>query len=120
MSLATTTITANVGYKETELYVASLSGILLGSFLNIGSELMRVSGFGAAKIVQVLRGQGGTATVAHTSGDTVMIGVASDFDNRPMSAITYGTPTDHYTAAVVEDSKPTADTTTTQIATVVS
>ena len=120
MSLPTTTFGKAVLATDGEVYLAALTGVYLDTRLASGVEVMRVVGFGAGLIVKVLRGQEGTAGVAHASGDTVLIGTASDFSTAPLSALIAGTTPDRSASVIAQDSTPTASTTSTPIATVVS
>ncbi len=120
MSLPTTTLAKAVTNEDGEIYLASTSGVYRGSFLSIDVEIMRVHGFGAGTIVKVIRGVEGTAVVAHAVDSVVSIGVASDFSSAPLSSVIIGTTPDRATTAVVQDLTPTADTTSTEVAEVVS
>jgi hypothetical protein len=120
MSLPTTTFSKAVTAQDGEVYLASLSGIIVGTLLAAGVEIMSVYGFGAGTIAKVLRGREGTATVAHASGDTVSIGTGVDFSIAPLSALIQGTTPDRTTSVITQDSTPTASTTSTPIATVTS
>jgi hypothetical protein len=120
MSLPTTTCTKAILASDLEIYLASLSGIVIGTRLAADVEIFRVWGFGAATIVKVLRGEEGTAAVPHDSGTTVLIGTAGDFSTAPLSALIAGTTPDRSTSVVAQDSTPTASNTSTPIATVTS
>jgi hypothetical protein len=73
-TLATTTFAAPVGASDTQVQLGSTSGITPGVFLFANRELMRVdrlTGIGTA--VVVVRGQDGTAQVAHGTGETIYV-----------------------------------------------
>jgi len=118
MSLATTTLGQAMGASDGEIYVAALTGIRIGTVLSVDVEVLRVYGFGAGLIVKVLRGQEGTAAVAHAASATVLIGTAADFLTAPLSSLVVGTTPDRTTTVLAQDSRPTASTTTTPIASV--
>lgn len=79
VTLGTTTLSVPVGVSETQIKVASISGILPGYRLWIGEELMAVQGFGVETYVNVRRGVDGTASAPHASSATVYIGQAHQF-----------------------------------------
>ncbi len=120
MSLPTTTLAKLVLAADQDVYLTSTSGVRIGTMLGCGVELMRVYKLGVSPIVCVQRGQEGTAAVAHASGDTVLIGTPIDFSSAPLTAVIAGTTPDRTTSVVAQDSTPTANTTSTPIASVVS
>lgn len=92
MALTTTTLSAAVGVNDTTILLASVTGLAVGSILEIDGEIMKVaSPVSTATTVpqSVLRGQDGTYNQAHASGAQVKLGsgqtalVASDFP-QPM------------------------------------
>jgi hypothetical protein len=120
MSLPTTTFSKAVLASDIEVYLTSTSGVRIGTMLSADVEIMRVVSLGPATIVQVLRGQEGTAAVPHDSGATVQVGAAVDFNVAPLSSVILGTTPDRTTTVVAQDSTPSANTTTTPIASVTS
>lgn len=81
MALASTTLAAAIGAADGFLTVASATSLAPGRLLVIDQELMRVAGgyVTASTTVPVVRGQNGTAAVAHVITATVVHGLASDF-----------------------------------------
>jgi hypothetical protein len=73
-TLTTTTFTAPVAASDTQVIVASTSGIVPGVFLFANRELFKVvraTGIGNAFVV--LRGQEGTHTRDHGTGETIYL-----------------------------------------------
>lgn len=118
MSLPTTTTSEAVAYQDTELYLASLSGIHIGTWLAIDNEIMRVTGFGASTITKVIRAVEGTAAVQHATSSTVLIGTPSDFSVTPLSCVIVNTTTDRTASVVTQDDLPTTQPATVPIASV--
>lgn len=118
MSLPTTTLSEAVAYQDTELYLASLSGVHVGTWLAIDNEIMRVTGFGAATIAKVIRAVEGTAAVQHATGTNVLIGTPSDFSVSPLSLVIVNTTTNRTASVVGQDDLPTTQPATIPIASV--
>lgn len=73
-TLATTSFTAPVGALDTQVTLASTSGIVPGVFLFANRELFKVLALtGIGNGVRVLRGHDGTATGPHGTGETVYL-----------------------------------------------
>ena len=92
VTLATTTLAAFVGVNDTQVTLASTSGLTPGTRLYVDRELMAVVGLGVANQVNVRRGVDGTATTEHASSSVVTIGqpnqfYAQDPVGRPPEAI---------------------------------
>jgi len=79
VTLATTTLIADVSPGDTAVQVLSTSGILPGLRLCIDSELMTVVSLGVATSVNVLRGRDGTAAQFHDTPGLVTIGRGDQF-----------------------------------------
>lgn len=79
VTLSTTTLAESVGASDQQVKVASTSGLIPGRQLFVGGELMEVVSLGINPWVNVLRGRGGTAGMAHDSGMTIYIGRADQF-----------------------------------------
>jgi len=107
MALATTTLSAAITATAKEITVASATSVAVGRLVVVGGETMQVTkGYvTAATTVPVLRGQAGTASVAHPITATVIHGDAADFQTpgaqantthptiRPWKVVSYtGTP----------------------------
>lgn len=73
-TLATTTFLTNVGATDTQVNLASTSGIVPGVGLFVDRELMKVERLtGIGNMATVLRGQEGTATRAHGTLATIFL-----------------------------------------------
>lgn len=89
MSITTTTLASAVLATDTSIHVASAAGITAPNFqtgsgitvLQIKQERMLVIAAPNGTFIPVIRGQGGTAQVAHTNGGLVFIGSPTDFQN---------------------------------------
>lgn len=103
MSLSTTTLGAALDRFSAEGYLASVSGVYIGTVLSIDTEILRVTGFGAGLIVKFQRGTDGTSAVAHSSGATVNIGTPNDFSTQPLNAVIVNTTPDRTASVVVQD-----------------
>ena len=87
MAITTTTLTSALDAIGTSIHVASATGITAPNFqtgagitlLQIEQEKMIVIGAPNGTFIPVLRGQGGTQSVAHTNGALVFIGSPTDF-----------------------------------------
>jgi hypothetical protein len=86
MSLNTTTLSAAIGATDTQLGVASATGITAPNFttganvtyLYIENELMLVQAV-SGTFISVVRGQMGTQAAAHGNTSPVIAGLVSDF-----------------------------------------
>lgn len=76
MSFTATSLSAACGVNDTTILVASLTGFSVGQLARIDNEYMKVLEVPAAATtpVRVLRGQDGTAQVAHASSARVITG----------------------------------------------
>lgn len=73
-TLATTAFLSTVGASDTQVNLASTSGIVPGVFLYANREAFKVVALtGVGNYVAVLRGRDGTATQPHGTGETVYI-----------------------------------------------
>ncbi len=88
MSLNVTTLSAAIGASDTQIGVASATGITApvsatGSgttYLQVDNELMFVTAV-AGTFISVVRGQLGTQAVSHVSAAPVIAGLPTDFPN---------------------------------------
>ena len=87
MALTTTTTSAAVGALDNFVNFTSVTSLVQGMFAKIDEEFVKIasSSTALANPVQVIRGQNGTAQVAHVSGANATFGLGSDFNN-PNSA----------------------------------
>jgi hypothetical protein len=76
MAFTATTLSAAVAINDTSILVASLTGFAAGDLLRIDNEMMRVLSVPSAATVPVpvLRGQEGSAQVAHVASARVING----------------------------------------------
>ena len=81
MALTRTTFSGAVAVSDTEVLLASISGLAVSSHVVAGAEVMRVLSVGAAATVPVgvLRGIKGLNVQAHASGAAVTFGAPSEF-----------------------------------------
>lgn len=91
MALATTTLSSACAQTDTSIVLTSATSIASGRSLIIDSEEMVVAqGYVSGTTVNVLRGRGGTAQVAHKVTANVTHGLASDFSTpSPSTTVTY-------------------------------
>lgn len=76
MAFTLTTLSAAVAVNDTAILLASLSNVQAGNLLGIGNEIMKVLSVpsSASTPVPVLRGQEGTAQLAHPASAQVKVG----------------------------------------------
>lgn len=87
MALATTTLSSAVAIDDNSIVVASATSVSAGRLIRIDDEILKVGqAYSSGTTVPVLRGQDGSAVVAHNSGANVTHGLASDFSNDPNGA----------------------------------
>lgn len=80
MALAETTLSSAVAVGNTSIVVASATSVAAGRIIQIGGEIMKVTkAYSSGTTVPVLRGQHGTAQVAHPASERVVHGDAADF-----------------------------------------
>lgn len=80
MAFNYTTFSAAVGLNDKSVNVASATGLAPGVYLRAGFEMMQVTkDYVSGTNPGVLRGRDGTQQLAHTSGEFVSIGLATDF-----------------------------------------
>jgi hypothetical protein len=92
MALARTTLSAAVAAADTSIVVASATGFAAGNPVRVDAELLKVTkGYVAGNTtVPVLRGQDGTAVVAHAKTAGVIVGTAAEFATpAPQTTVTY-------------------------------
>jgi hypothetical protein len=90
MAANVTTLSAAVALSDTTVLVAAITNVTAGCFLKVDQEMMKVVSVPTAATtpVPVLRGQEGSAQVAHSNSAQVQIGLgptnlgASDFGRR--------------------------------------
>lgn len=98
MAITTTTLSAAVGINDTTILLASLTSLAAGQLARIDGEYLRILSVPSAATVPVpvLRGQEGSAQVAHATGAMVSFGTASpvagpaDWAQPAAGSITYG------------------------------
>lgn len=85
MALATTTLSAAVAINDNVITVAAATSLAAGRLIRVDDEWMEVSkGYVIASLtVPVLRGQQGSAVLAHTTGANVTHGLGTDFSVPP-------------------------------------
>jgi hypothetical protein len=89
MALVRTNLTAAIAINDTSITVASANGIAAGSNLQIDAEFFEVqTSYVSGLILPVLRGQNGSASLAHGNGAAVVAGTAADFANPPAQSAT--------------------------------
>jgi len=93
MALTTTTLSSAVLVTDNTIAVASATGFAAGNFIIVDQELMKVvQTYVSGTTIGVLRGQNGTATLAHPTTANVTTGLGSDFaDASTMTVNTYPT-----------------------------
>ena len=80
MAFNYTTFSAAVAVNDKSVNVASATGLAAGVYIRAGFEMMQVTkDYTSGTTVGVLRGQDGTQQLAHTSGEFVSVGLATDF-----------------------------------------
>lgn len=81
MALASTTLAAAIGASDGFLTVAAATSVASGRLMVIDQEVLRVgNGYvSGSTTVPVVRGQNGTAAVAHVITATIVHGLTSDF-----------------------------------------
>jgi len=91
MALTATTLNGAIGANDTSLRLTSGTSVVVGSFIKIDSEFVRVLDITNTPTFWVQRGQMGTAAVAHGTLSAAVHGAASDFPNTPAPRVyTYG------------------------------
>jgi hypothetical protein len=80
MALARTTLSTAVTVADTSIVVASATGFAAGNLVRVDGELMKVTkGYSSGTTIPVLRGQDGTAVIAHAKTAGVIVGTAAEF-----------------------------------------
>lgn len=79
VTLSSTTLAAAAGAFDSQIKVASTSGLIPGTRLFVDQELMAVVSLGVSPWVNVLRGVDGTAAAAHHAQSVLWIGRADQF-----------------------------------------
>ena len=98
MAINATTLSGAINATQTSFGVASATGISnpyppTGSgftYLFVGNELMFVTNVNGT-VVSVLRGQGGTQSVAHSASEPVLAGLPGDFQGFQPIVTTFTT-----------------------------
>ncbi len=95
MAFTTTTLASACALGDKSIVVASATGFAVGSYVLVDQEIMQISKdyVAASTTVPVIRGQEGTAQVAHVVTANCTVGLGSDYDNPAPStfSLTYGT-----------------------------
>lgn len=82
MSFASTTLSSAVGLTDTNIVVASASGIVAGMIARFGGETLVVAqNYQSGTTIPVRRGQDSTAVITHPSGESITFGLGSDWQN---------------------------------------
>lgn len=85
MALATTTLSSAVTVDANSIVVASATSMAAGRLIRVDSEWMKVNqSYTSGTTVGVLRGQEGSAVLAHNTTANVTHGLASDFSAPPL------------------------------------
>ena len=101
MSLGTpTTLSGAIALSDTQIRLASGTGIAAGKILKVNGEKMKVLNADIATSPRVSRGLAPTAAQAHASGSRVVSGDAADFPVRDAAAVY------QYSAAGAVNPKP--------------
>jgi hypothetical protein len=80
MALVHTTLSAACAASDTSIVVTLATGFSAGYLVRIGDEQMRItSAYVSGTTIPVIRGQEGTAVVAHAVTTGVVCGIASDW-----------------------------------------
>lgn len=79
VTLSTTTLKAAAGASDKQIVVSSTSGLVPGIGLFMDGELMSVTSLGLGTSVNVVRGVGGSAAIAHSPMSTVYVGRLDQF-----------------------------------------
>lgn len=79
VTLSSTTLQSPCGPADTQIKVASTSGLVIGTRLFIEGELMAVTGLAVSPWVNVQRGVDGTTGLPHNTSATIWIGQPSQF-----------------------------------------
>lgn len=84
MALATTTLSSAVAVGDNKIVVASATSLAPGRLIRVDGEFMKVTqDYVSGTTVGVLRGQDGTAALAHAASTNVTHGAATDFLGPP-------------------------------------
>lgn len=87
MALATTTLSSAVAITDNSIVVASATSVAPGRLIRVDSEWMKVGqSYSSGTTIPVLRGQEGSAVLAHNTTANVTHGLASDFSAPPLGA----------------------------------
>ena len=99
-SITTTTLTEVVDRIETEIGVASLTGISVGDYMVVDSEVMQVNSLGTA-VVRVTRGVAGSKVDNHATGRLVYHEVPAAFITEDLvGACTTGSEYPNFTPLI--------------------
>ena len=80
MALVHTTNSAAIAASDTSIVVALATGFSAGYLVRVGDEMMRItSAYSSGTTIPVVRGQEGTAVVAHAVTSGVVCGISSDW-----------------------------------------
>lgn len=85
MALTTTTASSAIGQTDTSIVVASATGFAAGYLVRVDSEFMKVAqSYVSGTTIPVVRGQDGSAQLAHKVTANVTVGTAADFAAPPV------------------------------------
>lgn len=85
MSINATTLDGAITAGQTTVKLASGTGAVVKKFIRIDDEFLVIQGIDNSPLLEVMRGQNGSAAVAHVTGAAAYIGLASDFPPIPAS-----------------------------------
>lgn len=89
MAFTRTTLSSAVAVGDNSIVVASATGIVAGDFIKIDDEMMKVrQSYSSGTTIPVLRGQNGTAQVAHPATAGVVHAAPADGDFTNPAATT--------------------------------
>lgn len=91
MSINATTLVGNISATDTQITLASGTGVAVGKFIQIDDETMLIQSIDQSPVLKVARGQNGSAAVTHSTGTFAYVGLGSDFPPIPAPrTYTYG------------------------------
>jgi len=91
MALTATTLNGAIGATDTTIVLTSGTSVVVGSFILVDSEYVRVLDITNTPSIRVQRGQLGTLAVAHDTLAYAVSGASSDFSVKPAARLySYG------------------------------
>ena len=83
MALTSTTVSGAITASAGTLKLASATGVAVGMFAYLDSEMVVITDVSLSPTVAIQRGRYGTQAAAHATGVPIVFGVASDFTQLP-------------------------------------